>query len=58
MIDTTVAEMPVAVDTRRCPGCGLLIDQDLIIYSKTNYDCPKCGKFKQSEFKPIKIKPR
>lgn len=42
------------VTARFCPGCGYEKPQLLVDMARLNFDCPRCGKHKLSEFLPIK----
>lgn len=44
-----------AVTHRCCPSCGYLVAQFMIEQARLDFDCPRCGKHKQSEFQPIQM---
>lgn len=45
-----------AVTHRCCPNCGYLMAQIEIDTARLNFDCPRCGKHRLSEFQPIQLK--
>ena len=54
----SVETLPVnKVSTRFCPECGHLVSQLAVELATVDFDCPKCGKHKLSEF-PIYYKER
>lgn len=44
-------------DNAKCPGCGYLIAFELWRAARYDYDCPRCGKHKLSEFQSVYEKP-
>lgn len=41
------------IDHTKCPGCGYLIAFELWRAARYDYDCPRCGKHKLSEFQSV-----
>ena len=39
------------VTFRNCPCCGYIVSQEVIEHCTIDFDCPRCGKHKHSEFK-------
>jgi uncharacterized paraquat-inducible protein A len=50
VIDKTITKLPPQ-KMRECPNCGYLVAQFMLEASRYDYDCPRCGKHKLSEFK-------
>jgi len=48
---TSVETIPVdKVSTRNCPECGHFVSQVMAEMAAVDFDCPRCGKHKISEF--------
>jgi hypothetical protein len=47
-----ITQIPPGIERRRCPGCGFIKSQKLIDAARFDFDCPRCGKHKLSEFVP------
>ncbi|NIX95318.1 hypothetical protein HCG45_21515 [Pseudomonas fulva] len=45
-----IKKMPSGVSERSCPGCGWRVSQFEIEATRFDFECPRCGKHKMSEF--------
>jgi len=45
-------KLPIALELRKCPGCGFIKDQESIDSARLNFLCPRCGKHRLSDFMP------
>lgn len=49
---STIPQLPRRVMTRKCPGCGYRLAQELIEHARFNQACTRCGEHTIAEFRP------